>query len=329
MEFENWVQVLQKNFSDLPRLLDFCKISENERSAVLFNSRFPMSVPFRFAEKMKKGTIHDPLFRQFVPLKEEEGEAPGFSKDPLQEEGAKCCGKLLHKYSGRALIIATRACGMHCRFCFRRHFAYEEKQEDFTDELSWLQQHEEIEEVIFSGGDPFALPTPLLERLCTSVAALAHVKRMRFHTRLPIGIPERIDTALLDCFQKLNTQLFIVFHVNHPFELDEDVLGAFQRLSSLGIKLLSQTVLLAGVNDCADVLATLMRALGNCGVIPYYLHQLDRVKGASHFEVSSQKGLTIINDLHRRLSGYLVPRYVQEIPGQPGKTAVATFSQEL
>ena len=215
---------------------------------------------------------------------------------------------------------------MHCRFCFRRHFPYACSKDDFSQELTWLESHPDIDEVILSGGDPLAMPERDLEDLLDAIDSIQHIKRIRFHTRFPIGIPERIDDRFVMSLQKLRKRLVFVVHVNHQKEIDDEVRKGFSRLSHLGIPLLSQTVLLRGVNDSDDVLESLMSVLGDLGVIPYYLHQLDRVEGASHFEVSLQKGMGLVKSLHKRLPGYLVPRYSREIPGEEGKKIFPTFS---
>jgi len=325
MNIPLWLSVWRRNFTAIEPLLDFCEISTIDREKILHHSPFSLSVPERLAKKMEKGTINDPLFRQFVPLIDEKAIAEGFFEDPLDEAHARCSDMLLQKYQGRALLVTTRSCGMHCRFCFRRHYAYAQETMNFAQELTWLKNHEEIEEVILSGGDPLALPSSQLESLLTACGKISHMKRLRIHTRFPIGIPERIDQDLLQCLQKSKQQLYIVLHINHPKELDDEVIEAVSQLSRLGIPLLSQTVLLRGVNDSLEVATSLMKALGNAGIIPYYLHQLDRVKGAAHFEVPSHEGLLLVEGLRNTLSGYLVPKFVQEVAGKPCKEAVANF----
>jgi EF-P beta-lysylation protein EpmB len=327
MDIPLWRTIWQRNFTHILPFLDFCAIEHTDRKDILTRSPFSFSVPERLAKKIEKGNINDPLFRQFVPFKAEEQCAEGFQEDPLDESAARCSEKMLHKYRGRALVVTTQSCGMHCRFCFRRHYAYSQGNSDFHEEITWLQRHEEIDEVILSGGDPLALPTHTLGTFLSALNAISHIKRLRIHTRFPIGIPERIDHNLLQCLQKSAQQLFVVLHVNHPRELDDDVQQSFSHLLRLGIPLLSQTVLLRGVNDSVDVLKSLMTALGNSGVIPYYLHQLDRVNGAAHFEVPAQKGLQLIESLRSILSGYLVPKFVQEVAGEPCKKAVTSDSE--
>jgi EF-P beta-lysylation protein EpmB len=317
-----WVALWQQNFTSVRSLLDFCNIQPADRNHILAHSSFPINVPKRIAEKMEKGNYNDPLFRQFVPFIHEEQHTEGFAEDPLHEAQAQCTKKLLNKYKGRALVITTPACGMHCRFCFRRHYPYTRENISFEEEVAWLSSHQEIDEVILSGGDPLALSTSQIEALCTALNSIPHIKRLRIHTRFPIGIPERIDQELLLCLKKCKQQLFIVLHVNHPKEIDDDVRSAASQLLCQKIPLLSQTVLLRGVNDSVETMASLMETLGNAGIIPYYLHQLDRVEGAAHFEVPVGEGLRLVEGLRNRLSGFLVPRFVQEVAGEDSKKPI-------
>ena len=319
-----WQAIWQRNFTRIDALLDFCQIAPSDRRTILHRPSFPLSVPERIAKKMEKGNINDPLFRQFVPIAAEGMSADGFYQDPLGESSAQRSKKILHKYRRRALIITTSACGMHCRFSFRRHFPFCQPSSDFCEELAWLKEHPEIDEVILSGGDPLAQPTTQLFHLMAALASLSSIKRLRIHTRFPIGIPERIDDELLTCLQKSRQQVYIVIHVNHPREVDDDVVAALRQIMRLQIPILSQTVLLRGVNDSVDVLEQLMTTLGNAGILPYYLHQLDRVHGAAHFEVPVGHGLSLIEELRTRISGYLVPQYVREEAGKPCKMAIAT-----
>ena len=216
---------------------------------------------------------------------------------------------------------------MHCRFCFRRHFPHSSVPTE--NEFDWLKTHTDIEEVILSGGDLLALPTKRLQEIFLHLENIPHIQRIRIHTRFPIGIPERIDSQLLDIFAQCRKQIVVALHVNHPKELDDDIAEALGQLRALNILLLSQTVLLKGVNDSASTLKELMQALTKIGVLPYYLHQLDRVQGASHFEVTAEKGKELIASLQATLSGYMVPKYVQEIPGRPSKQPIENPSCSL
>ena len=319
-----WKQIWCQNLTSVHDVVDFCHIGEADRQQVLFDPPFSISLPRRLAEKIEPGNIKDPIFRQFVPLRDESTSVEGFLCDPLHESEVRPCSNLLHKYQGRALLIATRACGMHCRFCFRRHFTFTAPQDDFSDEIAYLQSHCEIEEAILSGGDPLSLPTKDLEDLLTRLEAIPHIRRLRLHSRFPIGIPERIDKELLACLTSIKKPIVVALSVNHPKELDNDVRTALRRLKSIGVLLLSQTVLLKGINDSARILCQLMRDLTDAGVLPYYLHQLDRVDGAHHFEVPISRGLELMEELRATLSGYMVPRYVQERHGESGKTPLTS-----
>ena len=308
-------------------IIEFCRICEADGELLLLDPAFSVSLPRRLAQKIEPGNIHDPIFRQFVPFRDEAVSVGGFLCDPLLESTARPCSNLLHKYFGRALLIASSGCGMHCRFCFRRQFPYA-GQEAFFEELAYLQSHQEIDEIILSGGDPLALSTHALMDLLTRLEAIPHIRRIRIHTRFPIGIPERIDEELLRGLSAIKKPIVVSLHVNHPNELDDDVRASLQRLKAIGAMLLSQTVLLKGINDSVSVLKRLMSDLVQAGVLPYYLHQLDRVEGAHHFEVPIREGIGLMEALQATLPGYMVPRYVQERHGAPGKT-ILTSSQAL
>ncbi|MFI5333617.1 MAG: KamA family radical SAM protein, partial [Chlamydiales bacterium] len=227
-----------------------------------------------------------------------------------------------HKYEGRALLLTTAACAMNCRFCFRRNFDYQENESFFEQELQAIEKNTSLSEIILSGGDPLSLSDEKLDALLEKLAKIPHLKRLRFHTRFPIGIPERIDTSFLDLLKRSHLQIFFVIHCNHPNELDEDIFAALKEIQKLGIPVLNQNVLLKGVNDDAKTLETLMRTLADHGILPYYLNQLDRVQGAAHFEVEEKKGQALMAEIARSLSGYTVPHYVREIPGNAQKTRI-------
>jgi EF-P beta-lysylation protein EpmB len=220
------------------------------------------------------------------------------------------------------LLVTTSACAMHCRYCFRQHFDYETHKKLFEDELNIIRNDTTVNEIILSGGDPLSLDDRILKNLLEGLASIPHVKKVRFHTRFPIGIPERIDQSFLDLLQSIPLQFWFVIHTNHPNELDSDVLNALKSIQKLGIPILNQFVLLRGINDDVDVLAELCSQLADHGIMGYYMHQLDRVEGASHFEVPVEKGKELVKELAKRLPGYAVPRYVQEIAGMPSKTPI-------
>lgn len=314
-----WKSILKSNFTNLNKLSDFLELSLENRKK-LTHSNFVLNLPVRLAAKIQKNNLNDPIFRQFVPLMEENEVDPSFIKDPLAESSFKQEGKLLSKYPTRSLIITTSACAMHCRYCFRRAFPYETDRKDFAPEIERLRQDASLEEVILSGGDPLSLPNERLKALFNDLNSIEHLKRIRFHTRFPIGIPERIDEEFLDILKNSHKQIWFVIHCNHPSELDEDVLSALKSLQKLGIPVLNQSVLLKGVNDTLEILEELSRTLSNNGIQPYYLHQLDRVEGAKHFEVDPQRGVQLVEQLSNRLSGFMIPKYVKEIPHKSRKT---------
>lgn len=288
-------------------------------------TQFPLRVPRGFVAKMRKGDPNDPLLRQIWPLAAELLATLGFVSDPVGDQAAQAAPGVLHKYQGRALLIVTGACGVHCRYCFRREFPYAEAQTDLNDwrpTLDYLARDPSIREVILSGGDPLSLSNQRLAVLLTGLERISHLARLRIHSRLPIVLPERIDDGLLGLLAATRLQPVMVVHANHPREIDAPVRTALQRLREIHVTLLNQSVLLRGVNDEAGVLVELSEALFAAGVLPYYLHLLDRVRGAAHYEVNETEASVIMNTLRERLPGYLLPRLVREQPGQLAKTPV-------
>lgn len=318
----SWRQILRKNFTRVDDLADFLELSEEDRNLLFKHSAFVCNIPLRLAKKMKKGTTKDPLFRQFVPLMEETKKTAGFSCDPLKETGVRKEQKLLQKYQGRSLLLATSACAMHCRYCFRRHFPYETKQKGYEQELREIRQNTGLDEIILSGGDPLSLPNDQLRELLKALSSIEHLKRIRFHTRFAIGIPERIDEELLALLERVPQQIFFVLHINHPNELGQDLFDALKPLQKQGIHLLNQSVFMKGVNDDEETLYQLCRSLINEGILPYYLHLLDPVEGGAHFQADEKKALQYIESIRKRLSGYGVPRLAKEEPGLPSKTVL-------
>jgi len=316
----SWRQIWRQNYYRWDILADFLELSTENRQLIYENPRFPLNLPLRLANKIAKGTLDDPILRQFLPLKEELNTVTGFCGDPIEDASFKKTSKLLQKYDGRVLLVCTGACVMNCRFCFRQNFDYEVENNSFAEELEVISADPTISEVILSGGDPLSLADSTLEKLLGALDQIPHIKRIRFHTRFPIGIPERIDDSFLDMLSKIRAQIWFVVHTNHANELDDDVLVHLKKLQKLGIVLLSQTVLLKGVNDNVKTLKDLFEKLSNNGIAPYYLHQLDKVQGAAHFEVSAKDGKQFIQEIAKQLSGYAVPKFVCEIPGEPGKT---------
>lgn len=283
---------------------------------------FPLRVPRAFIARMRRGDPADPLLRQVLPLDVERAQVEGYGHDAVGDLSSRAAPGVLHKYAGRALLVATGSCAVHCRYCFRRHFPYAQEgaaADRWKAALGWLREAHEIEEVLLSGGDPWSLSTDRLRELTDALRELAQIRRLRVHTRLPVVLPARVDGALLDWVRGLHLPLAVVIHANHPAELDDSTARAFAQLRTAGATLLNQSVLLRGVNDDGTTLARLSEALYAQGVLPYYLHQLDRVAGAAHFAVDDGAARKLLDGLRARLPGYLVPRLVREVEGEPNK----------
>jgi EF-P beta-lysylation protein EpmB len=296
--------------------LDEALLPEARRAAEVF----PLRVPRGFVARMRRGDPRDPLLAQVLPLGRELAPAPGYGADPLGEAQAHATPGLLRKYRGRALLVTTGACAVHCRYCFRRHFPYGDAAEgQWAPALEAIAADPTLSEAILSGGDPLALPDRRLAGLARRLAAVPHLRRLRVHTRLPVVLPERVDDALLEWLCGTRLQPVLVLHANHPAELDDAVRAALGRLRAAGVPLLNQAVLLRGINDDAEVLCALGEGLFAAGVLPYYLHLLDPVAGAAHFDVGEAEARALVQAVRATLPGYLVPRLVRELPGAPSK----------
>jgi EF-P beta-lysylation protein EpmB len=286
---------------------------------------FRLRVPRNYVARMRVGDPADPLLRQVLPLGSELEDVADYVTDPLGEHAALRAPGLLQKYRGRALIITTSACAVHCRYCFRREFPYSEQTSEaprWSAALAEIGRDSSIEEVLLSGGDPLSLSDARLKSLTDALATIPHVRRLRVHTRQPIVLPSRVDEGLQGWLRSVRMPTVFVLHANHPNELSDDVRAACEKLRASGVTLLNQSVLLRGVNDDVDVLAELSRRLFDTGVLPYYLHVLDRVRGAAHFEVPEKEARLLAGELAARLPGYLVPRLVREIYGAPAKVTL-------
>ncbi|MFT3792109.1 MAG: EF-P beta-lysylation protein EpmB [Rudaea sp.] len=284
---------------------------------------FALRVPRAFVARMRRGDARDPLLLQVLPQAAELASVEGFGFDAVGDLNARAARGVLHKYQGRALLVATGSCAVNCRYCFRRHFPYAEETaaaNRWRDAIEHLRADESIDEVILSGGDPLSLSTAKLGELTDALASVPHICRLRLHTRLPIVLPERVDTEFVAWLRALPWSVALVLHANHANELDGSVAAACARLRDAGANLLNQSVLLRAVNDSADALAGLSSRLFDCGVLPYYLHQLDRVAGTAHFAVGDDEACALVAALRARLPGYLVPRLVREIAGEAHKT---------
>ena len=322
----NWQTELANALTDPRELLTLLDLDHTDCPPIIQASGdFPFRVTRSYASRMRKGDPGDPLLRQVLPLELELLEIPGFGGDPVGDLSSSTVPGLLHKYSGRALLIATGACAIHCRYCFRRDFPYTGQQltrrrEDAA--LAAIARDATIHEVILSGGDPLALGDERLAELIQAIAAIPHVRRLRLHSRLPVVLPSRINQGLLGLLSGSRLQTVMVIHANHANELDMSVRDALGALNRHGVTTLNQAVLLRGVNDEESSLIELSEKLFACGVLPYYLHLLDRARGTAHFEVPEARALELMEALRRQLPGYLLPRLVREQPGAPYKRPV-------
>jgi len=320
-----WKTDLAQAFTRPADLLQYLGIAQDSLAGAMSASeQLRMLVPRGFAALMQPGDPHDPLLLQVLPRAAELLPAAGFCADPVGDEGAIRAPGLLQKYAGRALLLATSACAVHCRYCFRRQFPYAEHAsgQRFDAALDVLQASADVREVILSGGDPLMLDDDVLASLVARLEPIDHLRRLRLHTRLPVVLPSRVTSALCRLLSRARLRPVMVIHVNHPAELRDAAADAIGRLGRAGIPLLNQSVLLRGINDDADVLAKLAERLFDLGVTNYYLHQLDRVCGAAHFEVDNSRALLLQEQLRQRLPGYLVPRLVREQAGEKHKTPV-------
>jgi EF-P beta-lysylation protein EpmB len=285
-------------------------------------AKFGLRVPLGYVARMRRGDINDPLLKQVLPLAAEDEVVPDFGPDPVGERAARRAPGLLQKYRGRALLITTSACAIHCRYCFRREFPYSEQQGDstrFREAVDVIARDPSLEEIILSGGDPLSLSDSRLSSLTDLLANVPHIRRLRLHTRQPVVLPSRVDDGLIAWLERLPWPVVFVLHTNHANEIDDSVRATCARLKKAGVTLLNQTVLLKGINDSVQTLADLSRALFDAGVLPYYLHVLDRVSGAAHFDLPEPRARDLAGQLAACMPGYLVPRLVREVEGAPAK----------
>lgn len=323
----SWQKALAAAIRDPDVLIDELGLSDEFRlPARQAATLFPLFVTHSFLKRMQPGDPRDPLLLQVLPLGAETEPVPGFAADALDEAQAHIAPGLLQKYAGRALLIATGACAIHCRYCFRRNFSYGDEPRrlaEWEPAFTRLAEDPSIREIILSGGDPLMLTDARLGEIIRRLDAIGHLDRLRIHTRLPIVLPERVTDAFLSLLRQSRMTPIVVVHTNHPAEIVGDCRDVLRNLVRSGITVLNQTVLLRGINDTVDTLAELSERLINVGVIPYYLHQLDRVSGTAHFEVAPAQGIELVANLRGRLPGYAVPQYVREIPGERHKIPLA------
>ena len=323
---ETWQQTLREAVRSSSALLTRLGLGEHPLALLIDDAGdFGTLVPEPFIRRMRHQDPADPLLLQVLATRQEGDNLPGFSVDPLAEAAYLRAPGLLQKYAGRALLMAATSCAVNCRYCFRRHFPYTENQgaQALPEAvLAALRADTSINEVILSGGDPLMLRDNTLRTLIGRLGDIAHLKTVRIHTRLPVVIPERITEALVDTLSGTRLRSVVVLHINHPAEFDSELSAALARLRTSGAMLLNQSVLLRRVNDCADTLVELSERLIENAVLPYYLHLLDPVAGAAHFDVCRRRAVELMDEVRARLPGYMVPRLVQEIPGSTSKTVV-------
>jgi EF-P beta-lysylation protein EpmB len=326
-----WQRALQQAITDPAELLEAVGLGPQWLETACAAARlFPLKVPRGYVARMRRGDPRDPLLTQVLPLGLECRDLPGYVADPVGDLAARAGAGVLRKYHGRALLITTGACAVHCRYCFRRHFPYEAEnasRAEFGPALQVLRGDASIREVILSGGDPLTLSDRRLATLLEALDGIAHLQRLRLHTRLPIVLPERIDAGFLELWSRVRLQKVAVVHANHARELDDTVRAALVRLRAAGTTVLNQSVLLRGVNDDPGALVELSESLFEAGVLPYYLHVLDPVAGAAHFDVPEDEARRLLARVEGRLPGYLVPALVRESPGTPSKTRLPPASR--
>lgn len=326
----SWQHALKRAIRDAAELCRRLGLDEGCTTAACGGEgerQFPVFVPLEFLRRMRPRDRHDPLLRQVLPLEAESEPAAGFDRDPVGEVAASgeaaLSDGLIQKYPGRVLLMAHSACAIHCRYCFRRHFPYEAVSgggQMWSAALERIAADHSIGEVILSGGDPLLLTDQSLRQLVDRIAAIPHVRRLRIHSRMPVVIPQRVTDALLQTLRGTRLATWLVVHCNHAQELDQDTLDNLARFIEAGIPVLNQAVLLAGVNDSLDALRELCEGLVDARIQPYYLHQLDRVAGAAHFEVNPQRGSALVEQLRGCLPGYAVPTFVREVAGESSKS---------
>lgn len=320
-----WQQELAQAISDpyqLAEILELPKSWADHHAAA--RELFPLRVPRFFVDLMQHKNEQDPLLLQVMPNANEFLQHPEFITDPLQEQQSSYTG-ILHKYSSRVLVILRGGCAVNCRYCFRRHFPYEQHhfgREQLTQLVALVKSDTAVNEVILSGGDPLMANDTQLSKIIDALEAIPHLKRIRIHTRLPVVIPSRLTKELCQHLARSRLQAVMVLHINHPNEISSLLNTHLNDFRRVGITLLNQSVLLKGVNDSAATLVELSERLFDAGIIPYYLHLLDKVAGASHFDIDEKKARNLLIKVRAQVAGFLVPQLVREIAGEPNKTPI-------
>ncbi|MBL1141009.1 MAG: EF-P beta-lysylation protein EpmB [Proteobacteria bacterium] len=326
MQSLSWQEQLAQAIRHPDELLDYVGlVSESIGYSQKSIEQFPVRVPYAFADRIERNNPDDPLLRQVFPYIDEEKNCEGYVNDPLAESNVQPVQGLLQKYDSRVLSITTGACAIHCRYCFRRHFPYQDSSANgihLEQSIEYIHSDKDIKEVILSGGDPLTLSDRRLTALCDSLSKINHVKRIRFHTRIPVVLPARLSQELIESLIHMGKTLIFVLHINHANEIDNAVINNIKLLQQFNIMMLNQSVLLKGINDTTESLIALSERLVENQVTPYYLHLLDPVSGAAHFEVNEQQARNLIQQMHASVSGYLVPKLVKEEVGKKGKTVL-------
>ncbi|WP_114799885.1 EF-P beta-lysylation protein EpmB [Moraxella canis] len=325
-DFQDWQAELSGAVSDLDTLFDLLDLPK--QAQVHTPKQFGLRVPHAFIKKMKKGDINDPLLRQVLPDTKETWTIGGYSTDPLDENNHNPIKGLLHKYQSRVLLTVTGACAVHCRYCFRQHFDYHTNQpstHEMDAVIGYITKHTEVDEVILSGGDPLSLSNKRLKLWLDKIGEIAHIRTVRLHTRLPVVLPNRVDDELITLIRHYQKNIVIVLHINHPNEIDDQLIAKTKQLKDAGATLLNQSVLLADINDDIHTLSKLSQDLFGAGILPYYLHILDKVQGAAHFDIAISDAIRLYWQLLEVLPGYLVPKLVQELPNRPFKTPIDIY----
>lgn len=323
----DWQTLLRQSSLSLDDLLNQVNLSRDKVNACSQAAKdFTIRVPAPYLNRIEKGNPYDPLLLQVLPQSYEMERYPGYSNDPLEERDTNPVPGLIHKYKGRVLLILSGACAINCRYCFRRHFPYQENQlgtQQWQDVLTYLKNDISITEVIFSGGDPLATPDKRLGSMIGDLEKIAHIKRLRIHTRLPVVIPQRVTEDLCQILKASRLKTACVLHINHANEIDAQVTAAILKLQHSNVTVLNQSVLLKGINDSVNCLKQLSEKLFDCKVLPYYLFVLDPVHGSAHFDISDNDAIDLVRLLQTELPGYLVPKLAREIPGRPSKTLLS------
>ena len=321
-----WSQQLAQGFTKPKQLLQFLDV-EITNYSIAADKEFATRVPLSFAEKMQKGNINCPLLKQVLPIADEMEKKDSYLLDPLQEQQANPIRGLLHKYHSRALLTLAPSCAINCRYCFRRHFPYDDNKitpDNWQSIINYLADEPSINEVIFSGGDPLMVKNSRLAKYIADLEQVASIKTLRLHSRMPVVLPARVDLELINLLAKSRFKVVLVIHCNHPNELCCHTAKIFKALKEVGITLLNQSVLLKGVNDKAEILEELSQKLFEQDIMPYYLHLLDKVAGAAHFDLPLAKAKQIYNKLQILLAGYLVPKLVCERAGVKHKSIITS-----